>query len=107
MAGELDVPEDGFAIPREELQQTLIAHGRPDAHLADSVAASVFSTFVFTRTLLPLLTQTSKEPDSDVRIVFVRALLLFETPSLICGTNVGVEQNNRSLEGQRDSLPEC
>lgn len=33
---------------------------------------SHFSPFVFTQTLLPLLIKTSKEPESDVRIVSVR-----------------------------------
>lgn len=36
---------------------------------------SHFSPFVFTQTLLPLLKQTAKEPESDVRIVNVRAQL--------------------------------
>lgn len=37
-------------------------------------ATSHFSPFVFTRTLLPLMTDTSRKPGSDVRIVTVRLL---------------------------------
>lgn len=35
---------------------------------------SYFSVFVWTDALLPLLKKTAAEPDSDVRIVNVRAL---------------------------------
>ncbi|RPD65672.1 NAD-P-binding protein [Lentinus tigrinus ALCF2SS1-7] len=45
-------------------------------HLADPAVASLFSTFVFTRTLVPVLTQTAKEPNSDVRVVFVSSMAM-------------------------------
>ncbi|KAI0711117.1 NAD-P-binding protein [Cerioporus squamosus] len=49
--------------------------------LIEPMTVNFFSTFVFTRTLLPLLTQTAKEPDSDVRVVFLSS----ETLSLLKG----------------------
>ncbi|KAI0635316.1 NAD-P-binding protein [Trametes polyzona] len=39
--------------------------------LQEGILVNHVSPFVFTKTLLPLLTQTAKEPDSDVRIVMV------------------------------------
>ncbi|RDX54677.1 NAD-P-binding protein [Lentinus brumalis] len=47
----------------------------------EPMAVNFLSTFVFTRTLLPLLTQTAKEPDSDVRVVFLST----QTLSLLKG----------------------
>ena len=37
------------------------------------IGASYISPYVFTRTLIPLLQQTAKESNSDVRIVNVRS----------------------------------
>jgi len=38
-----------------------------------NIVTSYISPYVFTRTLIPLLQRTAKEPNSDVRIVNVRS----------------------------------
>ena len=45
------------------------------ADLQDVMVVNYLSPFVFTRTLLPLLEQTAKEPGADVRIVNVSVFL--------------------------------
>ncbi|KAI0746946.1 NAD-P-binding protein [Daedaleopsis nitida] len=51
--------------------------GKPSGDgLIEPMIVNHVSPFVFTNTLLPLLTQTAKEPDSDVRIVFVSTTVI-------------------------------
>ncbi|RDB16046.1 hypothetical protein Hypma_003421 [Hypsizygus marmoreus] len=45
------------------------------------VVVNYISPFVFTRTLLPLLTETARKPDSDVRIVNLASITAKLTPS--------------------------
>ncbi|KAJ7133158.1 NAD(P)-binding protein [Mycena epipterygia] len=49
--------------------------------LEDTIAVNHFATFTFTRTLLPLLISTSKEPTSDVRVVTVSSNIHPQAPS--------------------------
>ncbi|KAJ3854179.1 hypothetical protein EV368DRAFT_37402 [Lentinula lateritia] len=44
--------------------------------------ASLISPFVFTQTLLPLLTKTAQEEDSDVRIINVSSITHYIVPSI-------------------------
>jgi len=47
----------------------------------DSMMVNHISPFVFTRTLLPLMKETSKEPGSDVRIVVLSSNAIFHIPN--------------------------
>lgn len=58
--------------------------------LQDVMVVNYLSPFVFTRTLLPLLEQTAKEPGADVRIVNVSVFLDHETLYVIGGLDCGV-----------------
>ncbi|KIK70104.1 hypothetical protein GYMLUDRAFT_994181 [Collybiopsis luxurians FD-317 M1] len=57
------------------------AYEKTSDGLSSMIVVNYLSPFVFTRTLLPVLTSTANEPGSDVRIVNVASMMHKFTPS--------------------------
>ncbi|KAJ7227377.1 NAD(P)-binding protein [Mycena pura] len=55
-------------------------YGKTTDGLEDTLAVNHFAPFAFTRTLLPLLISTSKQPSSDVRVITVSSAIHARAP---------------------------
>jgi len=70
-------------------------YGKTPDGLEDTLAVNHFAPFTFTRTLLPLLVSTSKEPASDVRVLTISSAIHGRAPP--GGKFSTVEEVNETL----------
>ncbi len=62
----------------------------------NNIIYSHFAPFVFTKTLYPLLLETSKQPESDVRVVIVGISILSPPSALLCVFKVSSTIHSRA-----------